>query len=130
MASVSSGCLDTETTLILSGVGSIVLKAPEFGNQNKVVHGRVQRRNRANILTVFRPDYWPQSEPLNYRFILTDTEKAALIVFLKDNVGELITVTDHENQVYIDCFLVNTPVEFTHLNNCLFQTELEFEQML
>jgi hypothetical protein len=126
-------CVDSEnqlTTFTIDGPsGTIVLKAPELGNSNNVLQSRIQRRNRANVLTVFKADYWPQSEPIKVRFSLTDDEKVALATFLSSNVGELFTLTDHESQVFTNCFLINLP-EFEHINNCLYQVNLEFEQII
>lgn len=78
------------------GALSITLPPPEFGDEDKIQHQRINRRTRAGELIVYKDPLWPIIETLTFRFTgLSDVQAKATLLFLNNTIGQLITMVDY-----------------------------------
>lgn len=98
-----------EKTLELSGIGDILLRAPDYDNVDEINLIRIQRETRGGDLSIFADSNWPEIETFSLRFsYLNEAQKAALIGFVKNNIGLPVTLRDHNNRSYTGLILTPT----------------------
>lgn len=77
------------------------LPTPKFGNVQHVVTGARTLQLRSGKSSVFKYANWPSIETFSYTFhALNDTQRAALIDFLKQSAALEIGILDHENRQF------------------------------
>jgi len=92
---------------------SIGLRNPELGNTAKMGWGRIQRENRGGDLNIFRDPQWPKYhiQELEFR-LLKAVDKQALLNFVKQTLGQIITYVDYESRTWL-VIITNPFLNFT-----------------
>jgi hypothetical protein len=105
----------------------ITLHAPDYSDVHDMDYRKVNIRNRANLLILFRPDYWPKSEIFNLTFSnLTNGIKDGLESFYYHYLGAMMTYTDIKDVSYSG-FITSQEMAFEEENNCSWKANLIFE---
>ena len=80
---------------------SVTLRAPEFGNKDRLAFNRVNRETRGGTLIVFADPIWPKIQTLVLTFTaLRKPEVEALQEFLDDYVGQELGMIDWEKRFW------------------------------
>jgi hypothetical protein len=78
---------------------SIVLRNPDFGNQEVYEQRRINRKTRGGDLQIYRNPIWPQTNTFKYTISnLKEEEKQAFLNFLRLSLGQEITMIDYEGR--------------------------------
>lgn len=86
---------------LASGSLSIQLRNPEFGNSDSVDVRRINRKTRGGDLMVYRDPIWPKTRIFKVNFIfLKQDDLSRLLDFIHRTVGQIVTYTDYEGQVW------------------------------
>lgn len=82
------------------GSRTITLRNPDFGNKHGIEVRRIQRKTRGGDLIVVRDPAWAKTSFFDYKFsFLTQDKLSELLAFMKETLGQIITITDHEGFV-------------------------------
>jgi hypothetical protein len=82
-------------------IDSIILRAPDFGNKDRLSFNRVLRETRGGTLVVYADPIWPRIQTLVLNFSGLPGEKARkLLDFLDDHLGEEIGLMDWEHRYW------------------------------
>lgn len=92
------------------GSSVIQLRNPDFGDTDSLESRRIQRKNRCGDLIMFRDPIWPKTETLTFEFsYLKRTDLLSLVEFIKEFLGQLVTLTDYNGRVFNG--VITTPSE-------------------
>lgn len=91
--------------LVFPSVGpftdTLVLRAPNLGNKDRLQMNRVSRETRGGTLVVFADPIWPKVQTLMLNFSgLTETEASGLHTFMDTHLGMEIGVLDWEHRYW------------------------------
>jgi hypothetical protein len=121
----------TPTTVTLSYTPlslSLILRAPEFDNIEKLEFTRINRRTRGHDLIIYRDPIWPKSETLILSFrALTQTTVTSLLSFMKQTIGKDITLIDHEDREWLGIITTPTNEVIQEGVGCRFNASFEFQ---
>ena len=93
-----------------SGSRVIQLRDPDFGDTDSIESRRIQRKNRCGDLITFRDSIWPKTETFTFEFsFLKRTDLLTLVEFVKEFLGQEITLTDYNGREYQG--IITTPSE-------------------
>lgn len=101
-----------------SGLGSITLKAPDFGNKENISLRRIQRETRGGDLIIYRDPNWTKDEYFELTFSYIGYKLATEFQqFLNVTLGTLLTYLDFEGNSWTGIFnspnlTINTPGRF------------------
>ena len=80
---------------------SVTLRAPDFGNKDRLSFNRVLRETRGGTLVVYADPIWPKIQTLVVSFSgLSVTEKDALLAFMDEHLGMEIGLLDWEHRYW------------------------------
>ncbi len=89
---------------------SVTLRAPNFGNKDRLGFNRVLRETRGGTLIVFADPIWPKIQTLVVNFSgLTSGQAQQLLAFLEAHLGEEVGVYDWEHRYWTG--VITTPTE-------------------
>jgi hypothetical protein len=89
---------------------SVTLRAPNFGNKDRLGFNRVLRETRGGTLIVFADPIWPKIQTLVLNFSgLTSDQTQQLLAFLDAHLGEEVGVYDWEHRYWTG--VITTPTE-------------------
>lgn len=112
-----------------SGVAtdSVTLRAPEFGNKDRLSFNRVLRETRGGTLVVFADPMWPKIQTLVLNFVgLRQNEAQDLLTFFDDYLGLEIGLIDWEQRYWKGVITTpDSPVIEDSFNS--FSASFEFE---
>lgn len=95
---LSDGTL-TLTYPYVSPTSTLVLRNPEYGNQDRLNFNRVNRETRGGTLVVFADPNWPKSQIITVQIDrLKQTQVNELFEFLGDSLGKQIGLLDWEGR--------------------------------
>ena len=81
----------------LSGVGSLTLRNPEFGNSEAINVDRSYHSSRGGTQIVFRDSTWPATVEFSVTVrALTRVQALAVLTFINNNLGLSVTYTDQD----------------------------------
>lgn len=93
-----------------SPTDTVVLRAPDLGNKDRLGFDRINRETRGGTLVVFADPDWPKMQTLALNFSALCPEDAAeLLRFMLEHIGEEIKLTDWEQRAWRG--LIMTPDE-------------------
>jgi hypothetical protein len=89
---------------------TVVLRAPELDNIDRLAFTRITRETRGGQLSVFADPDWPKTETIIATFVgLTKTEIDDLQAFFVSHIGEEVGMQDWEGREWVG--VVTTPNE-------------------
>ncbi|NUQ66573.1 MAG: hypothetical protein HUU20_29270, partial [Pirellulales bacterium] len=89
---------------------SVTLRAPNFGNKDRLGFNRVLRETRGGTLIVFADPIWPKIQTLVLNFSgLTSDQTQQLLAFLDAHLGEEVGVYDWEHRYWTG--VITTPAD-------------------
>lgn len=106
---------------------TVTLPTPEFDNGEEFDWNRVIGQTRGLDLIVYRNDQWPSTQTLAYTWNkLKESDKVALVNFLKQTVGRVVTLTDYENRM-LQGVIINPDTEFVQSTRNYYTVSVRFE---
>lgn len=119
--------LGTAVFQMVFGATTLVLRNPDFGNEEQMAYQRINRRSRGGDLIVYADPNWPKPKTQKYTISnLSETQKEEFISFVDLSLGGLITLTDHHNRQWTG-FIATPDLEITHVGICNYSISFEFE---
>ena len=110
-----------------TAVDTLDLRAPTFGNRERLEATRIQRETAGGTLTVFSDPDWPKVHSLQMQFSALKTEQArGLLDFLERWVGQEIGIYDYEGR-YWKGVVLNPSEGVVQDGKCRFSASLEIE---
>ena len=89
---------------------SVTLRAPNFGNKDRLGFNRILRETRGGTLVVFADPMWPKIQTLVVNFSgLTSDQAQQLLAFLETHLGEEVGVYDWEHRYWTG--VITTPTD-------------------
>jgi hypothetical protein len=89
---------------------SVVLRAPNFGNKDRLAFNRILRETRGGTLIVFADPIWPKIQTLVLTFSgLRNAQTRQLLAFLDAHLGEEIGLLDWEGRTWKG--IITTPAD-------------------
>ncbi len=80
---------------------TVTLRAPSFGNKDRLSFNRITRETRGGTLVVYADPIWPKIQTLALSISgLTAAEKDELLAFMEDTLGLEIGLTDWEGRYW------------------------------
>ena len=80
---------------------SLVIRAPNLGNKDRLVFNRISRETRGGTLIVYADPIWPKIQTLALNFSgLTEDEKDDLLEFFDSHLGQEIGLLDWEHRYW------------------------------
>lgn len=109
---------------------TLVLRNPEFRNQDTLSFNRINRETRGGTLIVFADPNWPKSQVLKLQVdFLKQSQVDDLLEFFLDSLGKEVGLLDHENRQWRGIIL--TPdAEITHVGRENRSVQFEFDGAL
>jgi hypothetical protein len=105
---------------------SVTLRAPTFGNKDRLAFNRVQRETRGGTLIVYADPIWPKIQTLVLTFTaLRKPETEDLADFINDYVGQEIGLIDWEKRYWRG--VVNPEIQVIEDSWNSYTVNLEFE---
>ena len=106
---------------------SVTLRAPNFGNKDRLSFNRILRETRGGTLIVFADPIWPKIQTLVLTFSgLRSVQAQQLLAFLDAHLGEEIGLLDWEGRYWKG--VVTTPTDpVVQDGRDSFSASLEFE---
>ena len=106
---------------------TLVLRNPEFQNQDSLNFNRINRETRGGTLVVYADPNWPKAQSLTLTVShLKQTQVDDLLDFLLESLGKEIGLLDHENRQWRGIIL--TPdAEVSHVGRENRSVQFEFE---
>ncbi len=109
---------------------SVTLRAPEFGNRDRLQFHRIHRETRGGTLIVYADPIWPKIQTLVVSFTgLRANESQTLIRFMADHLGEEIGLIDWEQRFWRGVIVNPTDPVVEDRHNS-FSASFEFEGQL
>lgn len=106
---------------------TVQLRNPDFGDTDSIELRRIQRRSRGGDLILFRDGNWPKTETFTYEFsYLKRQDLMNLIVFIQETLGQDITLTDYNGQVYT-AIIITPSEDLVQSGRQNFTTRLSFQ---
>lgn len=102
-APIVSKLSTVEFTYPASGTPTDVvnIRAPVFGDRNRLLFDRIQRETRGGTLEIFRDSNWPEQQTLNILFVgLKESDAQDLLSFIETSLGDEILFRDWENMFW------------------------------
>ena len=98
------------------GTQTISLRDPDFGDSDKIEIARIKRKSRGGDDIIYRDPQWPISETKDMRFsYLNQKQVSALLVFIDNTLGQVITMIDFEGRTWIG--IITSPTADTSQPN-------------
>jgi hypothetical protein len=95
---------------LTKGTRTVTLRNPDFGDTDVIEARRIQRKNRGGDLVMYRDPQWPKTETFTFEFsFLKRLDLLLLIEFIKDFLGQEVTLTDYNGRVFQG--IITTPSE-------------------
>lgn len=113
-----------------SPTSTLVLRNPEFRNQDTLSFNRINRETRGGTLIVFADPNWPKSQVLSMQVdFLKQSQVDDLLQFFLDSLGKEVGLLDHENRQWRGIIL--TPdAEVTHAGRENRSVQFQFDGAL
>lgn len=110
---------------------TVVLRNPDFGNQNSLAFQRINRTSRGGTLLIYANPLWPKQQTQNYSIQgLSQAQVTALLDFALTSIGRPIGLIDHEGRSW-QGLIVNPDMEVTQVGQgCNFSVSFQFEGTL
>lgn len=110
-----------------SPTSTLVLRNPEFRNQDSLNFNRINRETRGGTLVIYADPSWPKSQTLRLEIhSLKQSQVDDLLTFLLDSLGKEIGLKDHENRQWRGIIL--TPdAEISHVGRENRTVQFDFE---
>jgi hypothetical protein len=90
---------------------SVSLRNPDFGDKDSLEIRRINRKTRGGDLVMYRDPIWPRYETITWKFsFLKQTDLYNLLYFLRQTIGQKITIVDFEGRTRVNC-IITTPAE-------------------
>lgn len=106
---------------------TLVLRAPMFGNRDRLQMNRISRETRGGTLIVFADPIWPKIQSLSVQFEgLCWEEASGLLDFMEAHLGQEIGLLDWEHR-YWRGVIVNTTDPVVHDGKRGYTASFEFE---
>jgi hypothetical protein len=106
---------------------TLVLRAPKFGNRDRLQMNRISRETRGGTLIVFADPIWPKIQALSVQFEgLTWDEASGLLEFMEDHLGQEIGLLDWEHRYWVGV-VVSTTDPVVHDGKHGYSASFEFE---
>lgn len=107
---------------------SLTLRSPVFDNVQRLEFNRINRRTRGHDLVIFRDPVWPKSEILIMTFTaLSQDQVWSLLSFMKQTIGQDITLIDFENTTWTGVITTPTNEVAQEGRDCRFTASFEFQ---
>jgi hypothetical protein len=82
---------------------------PDFGDRESLEIRRVSRKTRGGDLVVFRDPGWPKFATYQWKWsFLNQGDLSRLLYFVRQSLGQVITVVDYEGRTLTGC-IITTP---------------------
>lgn len=119
--------LSTGTLTLIFESTTLVLRNPEYNNQNVITSDRINRTNPGGSITIFVDPKWPKQQSLQVSVIgLTEVQVIDFLAFLEESLGRQIQLSDWEGRTWLG--IVTTPdATVTRGKNCNHKLSFEFE---
>jgi hypothetical protein len=106
---------------------SVVLRAPNLGNKDRLSFNRILRETRGGTLIVFADPIWPKIQTLVLTFSgLRSVQAQRLLAFLETHLGEEIGLLDWEGRAWKG--IITTPTDpVVQDGKDSFSASMEFE---
>lgn len=86
---------------VVSPTLTVQIRAPEFGDRDRLQHDKINRDTRGGSIKIFADETWPKLQILEMQFIsLKETEAQAVLDFFEDTLGLEVGFTDWENRTW------------------------------
>lgn len=106
---------------------TLVLRNPEWGNDDKLTYNRLNQTTRGGTLTVFADPQWPKFKTRSFEVIgLSDSTRDAVLQFLEDSLGQEIGLLDWEGRQWRG-IITNPDTAVTQAGACDHQVSIDFE---
>lgn len=117
----------TLTYPYVSPTSTLVLRNPEFRNQDSLSFNRINRETRGGTLIIFADPSWPKSQTLRLEINhLKQSQVDDLLDFLLDSLGKEIGLLDHESRQWRGIIL--TPdADISHVGRENRSVQFDFE---
>jgi len=80
---------------------TVQIRAPEFGDRDRLQHDKINRDTRGGSLKIFADTTWPKLQILEMQFTgLKETEAQAVLDFFEDTLGLEVGFTDWESRTW------------------------------
>lgn len=80
---------------------TVQIRAPEFGDRDRLLHDKINRDTRGGSLKIFADTTWPKLQILEMQFTgLKETEAQAILDFFEDTLGLEVGFTDWEGRTW------------------------------
>lgn len=80
---------------------TVQIRAPEFGDRDRLLHDKINRDTRGGSLKIFADTTWPKLQILEMQFTgLKETEAQAVLDFFEDTLGLEVGFTDWEGRTW------------------------------
>lgn len=117
----------TLTYPYVSPTTTLVLRNPDWGNEDKRTYTRLNQTTRGGTLTVFADPQWPKFKTLTVQLTaITDDMRTALLQFLQDSIGQIIGLLDWEGRQWSG-LITNPDTAVTQAGQCNHGVSIEFE---
>lgn len=106
---------------------TLVLRNPDWGNDDKLTYNRLNQTTRGGTLVVFADPQWPKFKTLSFQIQgIPDDTYDALVQFLEDSLGQEIGLLDWEGRQWRG--LITNPDTAVSANGiCKNSVSIEFE---
>jgi hypothetical protein len=106
----------------------MLLRNPEFGNVYVTDTNVFVNKTADGESLVIVASGWPIVKKMAVRFaVLTEDEAATMLLFYEAVCGQLITIIDHESQIWEGFIVTENPGVSQDGQGCNYSTEFEFE---
>jgi len=93
------------------GLNSVTLRNPDFNDKESVEIRRINRKTRGGDLVIFRDSNWPKFVTYTWKFsYLTQNDLYNLLTFMRNSLGQKITILDYEGRTLNNC-IITTPAD-------------------
>lgn len=94
----------------LIGDTTLVLKAPRFGNRDRLQMNRISRETRGGTLITFADPAWPKVQTLVLQWLgLTESAAMELLDFIEEHLGREIHLEDWEGRTWVGVIMEADP---------------------
>ncbi len=106
---------------------TLMLRSPEFGNQDSLAFDRISRKTMGNEIVIYADPRWPKQQTLQVTVLaLTDVQVRDLLILFKDSLGKDIRFEDWEGRTWKG--IITTPeADVTRASNCRNSVSFSFE---
>jgi hypothetical protein len=105
----------------------VTLRAPVFGNRDRLTNQRITRESRGGTLIVYADPQWPKVHTLVMDFAVLDEQTALdYLDFVAATLGKEIRLVDHESRTWRGV-LIQPDDPITRNKRCDVSASLIFE---